>query len=128
MTPQVPDASAIADTLREAMLGQFDAEDFDIEIDQNETSVTLSTDDWTLFLDRSEQLTAWIALDDEPDYHLDVRTVLDQSLGASSTNAISDANERLERLISDALIQSNDRFSRIVADLLTDGAERPTER
>ncbi|CAN5729372.1 hypothetical protein BH23CHL5_BH23CHL5_09450 [soil metagenome] len=128
MPTPTPDLNAIADTMREAMLGHFIAEDFDIVVDPNATTVTLSTDDWTLFLNRSEQLSAWIAIDDEPTHHDDLQTALDRSLGVPGRKALTDANDRLNRLISDALGQSGDRFSRIVAVHLSNIGERTTEQ
>ena len=127
MTTPATDMNAIADTLRDAMLAHFAAEDFDVHVDLNNLTVTVSTDDWTLFLNPIEKANCWIAVDDEPIQQDGFQTAMQRTLGLPGWSALSVANERLDRLISDALGRSGDRFSKAAGDHLSHIAERIPE-
>lgn len=98
----------IDDVLRDVL----NADDFNISIDEGNSEATVEADDWTLQLTANAgALTAFLAIDDEPESETGYAAAWRFALGLGVEDALSDADHELSGALSAALTASGDPFS-----------------
>jgi hypothetical protein len=93
--------------------------DYDITVDEDGGEATVETDEWTLQLASIEgALSAFLAIDDEPENEASYATAVRSALGASAMDAFAGADLELKGMLSAALLASGDPFSAEFAGLI----------
>lgn len=117
-------AQGWADVLRDALLGALDADDFDVTTDQVPGVVEVSADDWTLTVEglgEEGDVTAWLAVDDEPDDPARFRVARRAVMPAAVELALAQADAAVDGALRAALEAGGDPFSQDLAAALTNG-------
>jgi hypothetical protein len=121
------DKTLVSTTIESELLATLPSEEFEITIDENGT-VTVFTDEWTLELVLDHVPHAWLALDDEPDDPAALEAERERAMPPSVVKAISRADTTLGGLLRSALSRSPDRLSQLFAHALDDDLSSNTER
>ncbi len=94
-------------------------DDYDVTVDEEGGEATVETDEWTLQLASVEgALSAFLAIDDEPENEESYETAVRSALGNTAMEACVDADAELAGMLSAALLASGDPFSAAFASLI----------
>ena len=108
----------------ETALGDVLADDdFNVTVDEDGGEATVEADEWTLQLASVEgALTAFLAIDDEPESEASYAAAVRAALGKATEEALGDADRDLNGALATALIASGDPFSAAFAASLRSAA------
>jgi hypothetical protein len=116
------DADAFVDLLTRHLHTALEADEFDLTLDPDTGEIDLSTDDWTLKIERWPGGPAWLAIDDEPDDPVDYRAARRAVMTEASERALAAANLELDGALSDTLVAGSDPFSQDLGVALREAA------
>ena len=113
------DLRHVCDTIKTALSDVLAEDDFDVTIDEEGGEAAVEADEWTLQLASVEgALTAFLAIDDEPESDASYPAAVRAALGTAVEGALVDADFELKGALSSALISSGDPFSTAFAAVI----------
>jgi hypothetical protein len=113
------DLRTISEAIETALSDALAEEDFNVTVDQDGGEATIEADEWTLQLASVEgALTAFLAIDDEPESEDSYPAAIRAALGKGVEDAMVEADQDLAGALATALIASGDPFSTAFAAML----------
>lgn len=113
------DLRQVSEAIKSALADVLSEDDFDVALDEEGGEAAVEADEWTLQLASVEgALTAFLAIDDEPENDASYPAAVRAALGRAVEDAFVDADAELDGLLSSALIASGDPFSTAFAALI----------
>ena len=117
------DLQGVCDTIQSVLSDVLGEDDFNVTVDRDGGEAAVEADEWTLQLASVEgALTAFLAIDDEPESEASFTAALRSALGVDVEAALIDANTELSGALSTALMASGDPFSAFLASRMRSAA------
>lgn len=123
MSQRDPGTQTVVDAIAAALLGALGDDSIDLLPDDQGT--TIAADDWSLRIEESPVMVAWLAIDNEPDVEMEYGPAIREALSAPGEVALAEADTELRGELCRLLNASGDRFSAALARRLeTVGKDR----
>jgi hypothetical protein len=113
------DAEELIEELNDRFANTLDEDAYDISLSEDDGTIEVATDDWTLVIESWPAGIAYLALDDEPDTTDpdQLRTAMARLIGAAA-GPLTAANNAADGLLIAALIRTRDPLSNALAGVL----------
>jgi hypothetical protein len=119
------DADELIEELSDTLSTVLEEDAYDLSIDEDDGTVELATDDWTLVLETWPAGIGYLALDDEPetDDPAELQALMLQLIGPA-LRPLATLNTASDGQLAAALTRTSDPLSNALAGLLKDSSDR----
>jgi hypothetical protein len=116
------DADELVEELSDALSTVLDEDAYDLSMNEDDGTVELATDDWTLVLETWPAGIAYLALDDEPetDDPAELQALMRQLIGPA-LRPLTTLNAATDGQLAAALTRTSDPLSNTLAGLVKSG-------
>ena len=113
------DADELVEELNDLLSGALEDDAFDIALNEDDGTIEIATDEWTLVLESWPAGIGYLAMDDEPDTSdpAELQTVMTTLIGPALRPLVT-INASSDGLLAAALNRTTDPLSNALAGLL----------